>query len=219
MPHSNPAPREPALRDADNPSNGSPRRSLWMLLVVAAVALIGYLSTGEIPTETIGALLGNQTPVETGRAQQAEPAATPNEAPAPSATAPQAMATQPKVTQPDATQAAAQPIAPLALPQYEPISGLPLVLYADLPAEAHETITLIARDGPFPYEKDGATFQNRERVLPAADRGYYREYTVETPGSRDRGARRIVDGADGELYYTDDHYDSFREVVPEGMEP
>lgn len=92
-------------------------------------------------------------------------------------------------------------------------SGLPTILYQDLPRQAQDTIRLIEQDGPFPFERDGITFQNREGLLPDEPRGYYREYTVITPGSRDRGARRIVAGAEGELYYTDDHYESFREVI------
>jgi ribonuclease T1 len=92
-------------------------------------------------------------------------------------------------------------------------SGLPTIRYQDLPQQAQDTIQLIEQDGPFPFERDGITFQNREGLLPNEARGYYREYTVITPGSRDRGARRIVAGAEGELYYTDDHYDSFREVI------
>ena len=94
-----------------------------------------------------------------------------------------------------------------------PRSGLPAILYQDLPRQAQDTIRLIEQDGPFPFERDGITFQNREGLLPNEPRGYYREYTVITPGSRDRGARRIVAGAEGELYYTDDHYESFREVI------
>ncbi|MFF0475517.1 ribonuclease domain-containing protein [Streptomyces sp. NPDC004284] len=92
-------------------------------------------------------------------------------------------------------------------------SGLPTVRAADLPAEARKTLALIARGGPFPYAKDGTVFSNFERVLPREERGYYHEYTVKTPGSRDRGARRIVTGRNGETYYTDDHYETFREVV------
>lgn len=83
----------------------------------------------------------------------------------------------------------------------------------ELPPEAIETLRLIEAGGPFPYDQDGATFQNRERILPARPRGYYREYTVETPGSPDRGARRVVTGDDGERYYTDDHYGTFRLIV------
>ena len=93
------------------------------------------------------------------------------------------------------------------------VSGLPTVLYDDLPAQAKETIRLIDQGGPFPYYQDDQTFQNRERVLPSNSSDYYREYTVETPGSSDRGARRIIAGGDGELFYTDDHYDSFREIL------
>jgi guanyl-specific ribonuclease Sa len=83
-----------------------------------------------------------------------------------------------------------------------------------LPAEAIETLQAIERGGPFPYSRDGTEFQNRERRLPAQPRGYYREYTVVTPGSADRGARRIVAGGEPPevYYYTDDHYRSFRKV-------
>jgi ribonuclease T1 len=88
------------------------------------------------------------------------------------------------------------------------------VRVADLPAEARETLRLIERGGPFPYRKDGTTFGNRERLLPSQPRGYYREYTVRTPGARDRGARRIVTGRSGERYYTADHYRSFRRIAP-----
>jgi ribonuclease T1 len=71
------------------------------------------------------------------------------------------------------------------------------------------TVDLIRGGGPFPYAKDSSAFDNREDLLPQRAAGYYREYTVETPGSPDRGARRIVAGRDGELYYTRDHYRSF----------
>ncbi len=83
-----------------------------------------------------------------------------------------------------------------------------------LPAEARQTLRLIAAGGPFPYDRDGALFQNREGRLPAQSPGYYREYTVWTPGSPDRGARRIVSGGNPpiEFYYTDDHYRSFRRI-------
>ncbi len=93
------------------------------------------------------------------------------------------------------------------------VSGLPLVDLDELPAEAVETVELIDRGGPFPYDRDGVTFENRERLLPDRDRGYYAEYTVPTPGSDDRGARRLVTGDAGELYWTADHYRSFEEVV------
>ena len=85
---------------------------------------------------------------------------------------------------------------------------------ANLPRQARDTVRLILAGGPFPFDRHGATFQNREGLLPARPRGYYREYTVITPGSNDRGARRIVAGEGGELYYTDDHYDSFKRGIP-----
>lgn len=87
------------------------------------------------------------------------------------------------------------------------------VRIADLPPEARETIALIGRGGPFPYARDGTVFHNREGLLPKKPRGYWREYTVKTPGARGRGARRIVAGAGGELYYTDDHYRTFRRIL------
>jgi ribonuclease T1 len=92
-------------------------------------------------------------------------------------------------------------------------SKLPTVTVAKLPKQARATIALIDAGGPFPFDRDGITFQNRESLLPRQPKGYYREYTVVTPGSSDRGARRIIAGKGGELYYTDDHYDSFREVL------
>jgi ribonuclease T1 len=81
-----------------------------------------------------------------------------------------------------------------------------------LPAEAQRTLELIKHNGPFPYPQDGKTFHNREKRLPMRAAGYYREYTVKTPGARDRGARRIVAGNGGEFYYTEDHYRTFRRI-------
>ena len=92
-------------------------------------------------------------------------------------------------------------------------SSLPTVRVSQLPPQAVTTLELIEEGGPFPYERDGVTFQNREGILPSRPQGFYSEYTVVTPGSKDRGARRIVAGDDGSRFYTDDHYDSFREVV------
>jgi ribonuclease T1 len=84
---------------------------------------------------------------------------------------------------------------------------------AQLPVEARATLALIKAGGPFPYAQDGRMFSNREKLLPLQKRGYYREYTVRTPGVRDRGARRIVAGSTGEYYYTEDHYRSFRRIL------
>jgi ribonuclease T1 len=83
----------------------------------------------------------------------------------------------------------------------------------ELPPEARHTVALVKAGGPFPYQRDGSVFHNREGLLPKRSRGHYREYTVKTPGAKDRGARRIVAGQSGELYYTDDHYRSFRRII------
>lgn len=89
-------------------------------------------------------------------------------------------------------------------------SGLPVKELSALPPEATQTYRLIQTHGPFPYEpKDGSTFGNREGELPDEPPGYYHEYTVPTPGSSDRGARRLITGSHHELYYTGDHYASF----------
>jgi ribonuclease T1 len=92
-------------------------------------------------------------------------------------------------------------------------SSLPEVRESALPAEARNTLALIRAGGPYRYSQDNQTFGNFERILPRKDRGYYREYTVPTPGESDRGARRIVAGDDGEKYYTDDHYETFRFIA------
>ncbi|WP_313070316.1 ribonuclease [Melaminivora sp.] len=96
-----------------------------------------------------------------------------------------------------------------------PGASIPL---AELPAQGRATYALIHAGGPFPYDKDGTVFGNRERLLPAARRGHYREYTVPTPGVRHRGARRIVCGGPPRLpeacYYSGDHYASFRAIAP-----
>lgn len=84
---------------------------------------------------------------------------------------------------------------------------------SELPAEARETLKLIRQGGPFPYARDGTVFGNREGLLPRAPRGSYREYTVRTPGQRNRGTRRIVRSGSGEFYYTADHYRSFRRIL------
>lgn len=92
-------------------------------------------------------------------------------------------------------------------------SDLPTISVAALPDEALDTLALIESGGPFPFDRDDLVFQNRERLLPDHPRGHYREYTVITPGENDRGARRVVAGADGERYYTADHYSSFSEIA------
>ena len=92
-------------------------------------------------------------------------------------------------------------------------AGMSAIAEASLPAEARDVIKRIDDGGTFQYRQDGVTFQNREGLLPAEPRGYYREYTVATPGAADRGPRRLILGRHGELYYTPDHYRSFLWVV------
>ncbi len=95
-------------------------------------------------------------------------------------------------------------------------SELGVIPYGQLPREAKNTIALIKQGGPFPYDKDGSVFGNYERQLPKRQRGYYREYTVKTPYARNRGAKRIITGGQSpsyRYYYTDDHYQSFKEVI------
>jgi ribonuclease T1 len=107
--------------------------------------------------------------------------------------------------------AVALPAAARATPD-----SLPLVALAELPPDARDALARIRRGGPFPYDRDGVAFGNRERLLPAKPRGYYHEYTVATPGAANRGARRIVCGGDvrspGVCYYTEDHYRTFRRI-------
>ena len=114
----------------------------------------------------------------------------------------------------------AVPIAGQALartPATDTAGAQATIRLSELPRQGRDTYELIRKGGPFPYEKDGSVFGNRERLLPAHPRGYWREYTVKTPGSRDRGARRIVCGgpprSPDDCYYTADHYASFRKIV------
>ncbi|MFC5722424.1 ribonuclease domain-containing protein [Streptomyces gamaensis] len=91
--------------------------------------------------------------------------------------------------------------------------GMKTVSRSKLPAEARHTLDLIDKGGPFPYDKDGTVFGNYENRLPKQRRGYYHEYTVPTPGARNRGAQRIITGDHSERYYTSDHYETFEAVV------
>ena len=111
---------------------------------------------------------------------------------------------------------AVQAKGPLSL---SPVDTVTTVAVAQLPPQGRSMLTLVYQGGPFRHDKDGVVFGNRERILPAGARGYYREYTVRTPAERSRGARRIVCGglqpaAPDACYYSDDHYASFRKIVP-----
>ncbi|HEX7308343.1 ribonuclease domain-containing protein [Lentzea sp.] len=113
-------------------------------------------------------------------------------------------ATPPENAKPSASSSAAAGAVPGAK------SGMDVQALSKLPAEAVKTWKLIEANGPFPYPRnDGVTFENREKRLPQQKSGYYKEYTVPTPGSPDRGARRLVTGSEKEVFYTGDHYSSF----------
>ena len=123
-----------------------------------------------------------------------------------------------QITQTQTAQVQTAPATQTLTPQRDAHSGLLFVARSALPTQAQRTLSLIERGGPFPYQKDGVTFGNREGILPGQRGGYYHEYTVTTPGSSDRGARRIVCGpprnSSKECYYTSDHYASFRRIEP-----
>jgi len=118
----------------------------------------------------------------------------------------------PSATTPTTARDAAETTV-IEAPEYVQFSNLDPITLGELPPEAIDTVNLILDGGPYPFSKDDSVFQNREGILPDYDRGHYREYTVITPGSSDRGARRIVAGDLGEMYYTSDHYQSFREIL------
>ncbi len=181
------------------------------ILAAALVALLGLVTPALTGCEALVTLV-TPTPI-------AAPSAAPTwTASAPTASAPTVAATgtpagqpAPSATRPPATPTRpAGPVIPTPLPGDRFLT----ISFDRLTPEARDTIRLIARGGPFPYRQDGVVFENRERLLPAKASGYYHEYTVETPGSPDRGARRIITGGQGELYYTSDHYASFKRVVP-----
>jgi ribonuclease T1 len=171
-----------------------------VFLVAAVVAVVGLLFWWQQP---------RHTPVHEN-AQAGVPASSRSSAPAPSSTDREALETPPPLARPDEAyedreERTARDAASPRYPEF-------------LPKEAIATLRLIERGGPYPYRQDDGVFQNRERKLPMQPRGYYREYTVKTPGSRDRGARRIVAGGRPpvEFFYTDDHYRSFRRFTLDG---
>lgn len=188
----------PAPGDQSTPASTSTATALAETPPTAAVAAAATAIVTERATATV-----TPQPADTV-------APTPTMAPPTATNAPPATATArpaPTVTKPPKPTA-----TPLSKARAGP-PGIASVTLDELPPEARETLALIEDGGPFPFERDGITFQNRERLLPSKPRGYYREYTVVTPGENDRGARRIIAGEDGELYYTDDHYASFFWIV------
>lgn len=161
------------------------QRYRWLLLLLAAVLLLAWAVTGGLGSVGSDGDAGPTVAVDRSSASSS-PSPTPDD--------PGGEPTSGATT--------------------DPASGLPLARLGDLPPEAARTVDLIERGGPFPEpEHDGGVFGNREELLPDEDYGYYREYTVPTPGSPDRGARRIIAGDGGELYWTADHYASFARIV------
>lgn len=114
----------------------------------------------------------------------------------------------PPASSPAAPEASSPPVTPEASSPPAASSRLDAIPASERP-QLEQTLALIAKGGPFPYKKDGTVFQNRENKLPQRPRGYYREYTVPTPGAANRGARRVVQGRDGDTWYTSDHYNTF----------
>ena len=196
--------------------NPTPRRSRNTISLGATLAALAVILLIQFSGGNLGMFGTSSAPIEQQDSDNQNSETSNGEvAVAPTATedAPDAAATQsarasaiPRST-PRPTPTANAPPAPARA------SDLPPIAYADLPPEAHETVALIEQGGPFPFARDDVTFENRERLLPNQPRGYYQEYTVVTPGESDRGARRIVAGEAGEMYYTDDHYASFYEIV------
>lgn len=189
-----------------------------LLLLAALIALAGCTLIGTAVPRPAPAATRTARPVTTVRPTRTlRPAATTTRV-RPTATITRATATRVRATatrvRATATPSAAPGTGGLKIATPQPGDPMGTIRVARLPREALDTIRLIARGGPFPYRQDGVPFGNRERLLPAKPDGYYKEYTVETPGSADRGARRLIYGSQGELYYTDDHYASFKRVVP-----
>ncbi len=191
-------------------SGGWPRRNSWFVLAAVGLFLVlagvlrltGPDSRGDEAADREARVTAAATPSpeEPTSAGSPTPSATRSAVPSPPASSP-TRASTPASTAPSSPGGGT-----------DPESGLRWIDEVDLPPEAWDTLQLIDDGGPFPHDEDDGTFGNFEGVLPDRDRGYYREYTVETPGLSHRGARRIVAGDDGEFYWTEDHYQSFERI-------
>lgn len=188
------------------------RRPLWIagaaaLLVLIAVAafLIGR-NSGARKDSTTG-LGATTTTVTAGR--DTERSTTEQSTTDRSATSDRTSTTWRSTSTPRQSSTSRRTSTTRTQPQVDQDSGLKIVGLSKLPDQAADTYALIESDGPFPFDRDGVVFQNRERHLPKRASGWYHEYTVITPGSDDRGARRLIVGKDRTVYYTQDHYDSF----------
>ncbi len=218
-----------------DPFGGPAKRGNTVSITVILVALAFFLvrqwtngDQGNVAQDTIAiatvsistvSIAPVATPVDTSQLTVTETVTGEDEAPVAQATVTihptqaSAAANASQVRAVQTPRATIQPTPTANAPPVERASDLPILAYDELPSEAQETVALIDQGGPFPYDRDGVTFENRERLLPREAAGYYREYTVITPGASNRGARRIVTGDRGEMYYTDDHYDSFSEIT------
>lgn len=196
----------------DDGTNRQPRSAgLLALLLVFALVVGIWLVSGRDPGSGTSTATDDTSAAAPGApGGQGDPATTPT-------TSDAAELSSSASAQPEQTPSAQPPVggseAPSSPPSIDPDSGLPTVYLLDLPPEAAVTVEAIDDGPPYAYEEDGSTFGNYEGLLPDHERGYYEEFTVETPGSYDRGAKRIIEGADGELYWTDDHYESFSRVL------
>ncbi|MFF2349001.1 ribonuclease domain-containing protein [Kitasatospora sp. NPDC058115] len=173
------------------------KNRLWTVLAVllcAIAAAVGYVASDGT---------GDGTP--TAAATSTGPAAASSTPTAPKPSAPKPSAPKPSApagTAPAGTATGWVPTDP----------AMADVCRTTLPGQALDTLGLIAKGGPYPYRSDGIVFENRESRLPRKASGYYHEFTVVTPGSGDRGARRVVTGGSGEQYWTADHYGTFQEI-------
>lgn len=176
--------------------NSRNKRTLTGLLIAVAIAVATWYISGDTTGQS---------------GSPADP--TPTVATTPSYTQSDAPSDAPTDASTEATEAT-ETTSSAPTGDVDPESGLPWIAESELPPEALDTLKDIDNGGPYDFPgKDDTTFTNREGLLPDHESGYYREYTVITPGSDDRGARRIVTGQGGEFYYTDDHYSSFRRIA------
>jgi len=204
-------------RNSSQQQSGRKSQTTMSTIIVAIVGLIFWWFTGSSPdaflnngAETIGA---------TPTVQEVAQASDEVDAPIENAVEPDIETASEETIDGNgdsanaSTDEAAETTPPkptnTAVPRPRGPPGIPEIHIDDLPPEARDTIDLIFSGGPYPFDRDGITFQNREGILPDRNRGYYEEYTVITPGLSHRGARRIVIGREDEMYYTDDHYESF----------
>lgn len=176
----------------------------------AVIVAVVFFAVARGGGGSSGAAIDNQTPTTASAAgsTSAPASAGASQTTLGAAAASPTTASRPTIGQPTTGRASTTQ----ALTVETPV-GMKSVAVGSLPPEARTTLKLIDSAGPFPYRQDGVVFENREQHLLKEPSGYYHEYTVVTPGSPDRGTRRIITGSNGERFYTDDHYATFRLVT------